>query len=149
VLRWGHWSLCLIGLLLSASCGWPHDVPRGSPSTMVRQVIEGPAPEFVLVDQSGQPLALQDLRGKVVLLTFISRPTSLWRLTMEERQDRRHVPPLVHMPVWPVIGYSPLWSQSRNVSVTRISWDPAPAGLIRIPRIAYQRLLTSQRVMAR
>jgi protein SCO1 len=38
---------------------------------MVRQVIEGPAPEFVLVDQSGQPLALQDLRGKVVLLTFI------------------------------------------------------------------------------
>jgi protein SCO1/2 len=38
---------------------------------MVRQMIEGPAPEFVLVDQSGQPLALQDLRGKVVLLTFI------------------------------------------------------------------------------
>jgi protein SCO1/2 len=38
---------------------------------MVRQVIEGPAPEVVLMDQAGQPLALQDLRGKVVLLTFI------------------------------------------------------------------------------
>jgi SOS response associated peptidase (SRAP) len=53
------------------------------------------------------------------------------------------------MPVWPVIGYSPLWSQSRNVRVTRISGDLAPAGLIRSPRIAYQRLLTSQRVLAR
>jgi protein SCO1 len=38
---------------------------------MVRQAIEGPAPEVVLVDQLGQPLALRDLRGKVVLLTFI------------------------------------------------------------------------------
>ena len=38
---------------------------------MVRQAIEGPAPELVLVDQSGQPRALRDLRGKAVLLTFI------------------------------------------------------------------------------
>lgn len=49
----------------------------------------------------------------------------------------------------PVIGYSPLLSQDRKVSVTRISRDTAPAGLIRIPRIAYQRLLTSQRILAR
>jgi hypothetical protein len=66
-----------------------------------------------------------------------------------ERSARNDVPFLAHIPVWPVIGYSPLWSQSRNVSVTRISGDPAPAGLIRIPRSAYQRLLTSQRVLAR
>lgn len=38
---------------------------------MVRQTIEGKAPEFTLVDQSGRPLALRDLRGKVVLMTFI------------------------------------------------------------------------------
>ena len=38
---------------------------------MVRQSIEGQAPEIVLVDQSGQPLALSALRGKTVLLTFI------------------------------------------------------------------------------
>jgi protein SCO1/2 len=38
---------------------------------MVRQAIEGHAPEFVLMDQSGQPRALRDLRGKAVLLTFI------------------------------------------------------------------------------
>jgi protein SCO1 len=68
---WGAWRLALVSLLLSASCAWPHEVPRGSPSTMVRQAIEGPAPEVVLMDQAGQPLALRDLRGKVVLLTFI------------------------------------------------------------------------------
>jgi hypothetical protein len=80
-------------------------------------------------------------------------PVTLYRallgLGLIERSARNDVAFLAHIPVWPVIGYSPLWSQSRNVSVTRISWDPAPAGLIRIPRSAYQRLLTSQRVLAR
>jgi len=38
---------------------------------MVRQTIEGKAPELALVDQAGRPLTLRDLRGKVVLLTFI------------------------------------------------------------------------------
>ena len=33
--------------------------------------------------------------------------------------------------------------------VTRISRDTAPEGLIRIPRIVYQRLLTSQHVLSR
>ena len=37
---------------------------------MVRQSIEGRAPELALIDQAGQPLSLNDLRGKVVLLTF-------------------------------------------------------------------------------
>jgi cytochrome oxidase Cu insertion factor (SCO1/SenC/PrrC family) len=37
---------------------------------MVRQRIEGRAPELALIDQSGQPLTLKDLQGKVVLLTF-------------------------------------------------------------------------------
>jgi cytochrome oxidase Cu insertion factor (SCO1/SenC/PrrC family) len=37
---------------------------------MVCQHIEGRAPEPALIDQAGQPLTLQALRGKVVLLTF-------------------------------------------------------------------------------
>jgi protein SCO1/2 len=37
---------------------------------MVRQRIEGRAPELALIDQSGQLLTLKALRGKVVLLTF-------------------------------------------------------------------------------
>jgi protein SCO1/2 len=37
---------------------------------MVRQRIEGRAPELALIDQSGQSLTLKDLQGKVVLLTF-------------------------------------------------------------------------------
>jgi protein SCO1/2 len=38
---------------------------------MVRQNIEGRASELALVDQAGQPLNFNDLRGKVVLLTFM------------------------------------------------------------------------------
>jgi cytochrome oxidase Cu insertion factor (SCO1/SenC/PrrC family) len=37
---------------------------------MVRQRIEGRAPDLALVTQSGQPLTLRELHGKVVLLTF-------------------------------------------------------------------------------
>jgi protein SCO1/2 len=37
---------------------------------MVRQRIEGRAPELAPVDQASQPLTLKDLQGKVVLLTF-------------------------------------------------------------------------------
>ena len=37
---------------------------------MIRQRIEGRAPELALIDQSGQPLTLKELQGKVVLLTF-------------------------------------------------------------------------------
>lgn len=51
--------------------GWPHEAPRGQPSKMIRQPVEGKAPDFVLVDQSGRSLAIRDLRGKVVLLTFV------------------------------------------------------------------------------
>lgn len=36
-----------------------------------RLPVIGPAPDFTLIDQDGAPLALQDLRGKVVALTFI------------------------------------------------------------------------------
>ena len=65
------WRLWGIGvLLLSVSWGWAHEGTRLAPAKMVRQSIEGRAPELALVDQSGQPLTLKDLQGKVVLLTF-------------------------------------------------------------------------------
>jgi protein SCO1/2 len=65
------WRLWGIGvLLLSVSWGWAHEGTRLVPAKMVRQHIEGRAPELALVNQSGQPLTLTELRGKVVLLTF-------------------------------------------------------------------------------
>jgi protein SCO1/2 len=67
---------------------------------MVRQRIEGRVPELALVDQSGQPLTLTELRSKVVLLTFTysscadvcplitaAMATLQQRLTAAERQQ--------------------------------------------------------------
>ena len=65
----GLWGIGVL-LLLSIAWGWAHEGARHGPSKMVRQRIEGRAPELALVDQSGQPLTLKDLQGKVVLLTF-------------------------------------------------------------------------------
>jgi protein SCO1/2 len=66
---------------------------------MVRQTVTGEVPNIALLDQSGRPLALKDLHGKVVLLTFIytscpdvcslttAAMTALQqRLTAEERE---------------------------------------------------------------
>ena len=65
---WRLWGISV--LLLSVSWGWAHEGTRIAPAKMVRQHIEGRAPELALVNQSGQPLTLTNLRGKVVLLTF-------------------------------------------------------------------------------
>jgi protein SCO1 len=65
------WQLVGVGvLLLLGSWGWAHEDARLTPAKMVRQHIEGKAPELALVDQSSQPLTLTEIRGKVVLLTF-------------------------------------------------------------------------------
>jgi protein SCO1/2 len=57
-------------LLCAVSWGWAHEDTRLAPAQMVRQRLEGRAPELALVNQSGQPLTLTELRDKVVLLTF-------------------------------------------------------------------------------
>jgi protein SCO1/2 len=57
-------------ILLAVSWGWAHEDTCLAPAQMVRQRIEGRAPDLALVNQSGQPLTLMELRGKVVLLTF-------------------------------------------------------------------------------
>jgi len=64
--RWG------IGLLIVlAVVGWL--APTFSDATAERESLPkiGPAPEFDLTTQDGQRLSLKELRGKVVVLTFI------------------------------------------------------------------------------
>jgi protein SCO1 len=67
---WRLWRINWLILLLVVSWGWAHEDTRLAPAPMVRQHIEGRAPDLALVNQSGQPLTLMELRGKVVLLTF-------------------------------------------------------------------------------
>lgn len=52
-------------LLASLAAGANGDAPAGRLPTI------GPAPDFSLTSQDGAPVALHDLRGKVVALTFI------------------------------------------------------------------------------
>ena len=70
VLAWRLWGIGWLILLFAVSWGWTHEDTRLAPTKMVRQRIEGRAPELALVNQSGQPLTLIELRGKVVFLTF-------------------------------------------------------------------------------
>ena len=67
---WHLWGISWLILLFVVPWGWAHEDTRLAPAKMVRQRIEGRAPELALVTQSGQPLTLTELRGKVVLLTF-------------------------------------------------------------------------------
>jgi len=67
---WGSSGLLLWLFLFVVPWGWAHEGTRLAPAPMVRQRIEGRAPDLALVTQSGQPLTLMELRGKVVLLTF-------------------------------------------------------------------------------
>jgi protein SCO1 len=97
---WRLWGISWFLLLLTVSWGWAHEDMRLAPAQMVRQRIEGRAPELALVNQSGHPLTLMEFRGKVVLLTFTystcaevcplitaSMVTLQQRLTAAERQQ--------------------------------------------------------------
>jgi protein SCO1/2 len=97
---WRLWEISGLILCIVVSWGWTHEGVRLAPATMVRQRIEGKAPEIALVNQSGQPLTLMALRGKVVLLTFTystcaevcplitsAMVTLQQRLTVAERQQ--------------------------------------------------------------
>jgi protein SCO1/2 len=55
-----------VALALYATHAWAHGAKAGG-----RLPTVGPAPEFALTDQSGNRVALADLRGKVLALTFI------------------------------------------------------------------------------
>jgi protein SCO1 len=58
--------LCLL-IALCAACGRP--APAASPYEGT--ALEGPAPSFALTDQNGTPVALDDLRGQVVVVAFL------------------------------------------------------------------------------
>jgi protein SCO1/2 len=55
-----------LALLAVPSVLWAHDAQSDT-----RLPVIGPAPQFTLTAQNGMPVALADLRGKVVALTFI------------------------------------------------------------------------------
>ena len=55
-----------VALLWAAPVAWPH-----ADKHHARLPVVGPAPAFTLTAATGEPLALADLRGKVLALTFI------------------------------------------------------------------------------
>jgi protein SCO1/2 len=59
------------GLLLALPLLWPPAAPAHRPGKDERLPRIGPAPEFTLTAQDGRRVSLSDLRGKVVVVTFI------------------------------------------------------------------------------
>ena len=55
-----------VALLWAAPVAWPH-----ADKHHARLPVVGPAPAFTLTAATGEPVALADLRGKVLALTFI------------------------------------------------------------------------------
>ncbi len=56
---------------ISAAFAWPSDALCHETRSEQRLSKIGPAPEFTLTDQDGKRIALKDLRGKVLAITFI------------------------------------------------------------------------------
>jgi cytochrome oxidase Cu insertion factor (SCO1/SenC/PrrC family) len=65
--------LGVIAVLALAGCSSGADASHDSSSSTVYQgtKLEGPAPDFRLVDHQGAHVALSDFRGKVVVLAFM------------------------------------------------------------------------------
>jgi len=59
-----------VAILAALIVSGPHEVPHGVSEEQPLPKI-APAPEFALTSQDGQRIALADLRGKVVAVTFI------------------------------------------------------------------------------
>jgi protein SCO1/2 len=61
----------LAACVLAAALAWPMDAPCHENRNDQRLSKIGPAPEFTLTNQDGKRIALKDLRGKVLAITFI------------------------------------------------------------------------------
>ena len=57
--------------LVAALCAWAGHAPAHAAKANGRLPTVGPAPQFALTSQSGERVALADLRGKVLAVTFI------------------------------------------------------------------------------
>jgi len=66
---WGVGGIA--AFVLSAVFAWPTDAWCHETRGEQRLPKIGPAPEFTLTDQNGKHVALKDLRGKVLAVTFI------------------------------------------------------------------------------
>lgn len=66
---WGVGGIA--AFVLSAVFAWPTDALCHETRSEQRLPKIGPAPEFTLTDQNGKHVALKDLRGKVLAITFI------------------------------------------------------------------------------
>jgi protein SCO1/2 len=80
------------GVVLAVALAWPVDAPCHESRKNERLAKIGPAPEFTLTNQDGKRIALKDLRGKVLALTFIFASCAdtcpLLTATMAGLQDR-------------------------------------------------------------
>jgi protein SCO1/2 len=66
------WNAYYLGIFMSlAVASWPLDVLSHDTKDNQRLSKIGPAPEFTLTQQDGERLALRELRGKVLAITFI------------------------------------------------------------------------------
>ncbi len=72
-------------LLLLAGCGSARPQSTATPGfAMQGTALHGPAPDFTLTDQFGQPVSLHQFQGKVVLLAFVdSECTTICPLTTQ------------------------------------------------------------------
>jgi protein SCO1/2 len=75
---WRFWMPAFAGvtreiasLLVLALLAWPTSLPAREAASDWHLPVIGPAPPFTLTSQDGKSVALADLRGKVVALTFI------------------------------------------------------------------------------
>ena len=80
------------GVVLAVALAWPVDAPCHESRKNERLAKIGPAPEFTLTNQDGKRIALKDLRGKVLAITFIFASCAdtcpLLTATMAGLQDR-------------------------------------------------------------
>lgn len=61
----------IVAFVLSAVAAWPMDASGHETCNEQRLSKIGPAPDFTLTNQYGKRVALNDLRGKVLAITFI------------------------------------------------------------------------------